>query len=96
MCRNAEPTRLLTLTVSDKRYRTPQAAWVAMAKNFPELIRYARLGNATSRRPTAAEHANGAKFNPRPTDVEYMRVLELQANGTPHFHCLLRAVPSPR
>ena len=69
MCRNAEPNRLLTVTVSSHRYTDPKSAWDGMSKAFPELIRYIRKD-----------------WGP----CEYLRVLELTAIGTPHFHCLLR------
>ena len=70
MSRNAEPTRLLTVTVSDKRYPDGQTAWNAMTKNFSELIRFIRK-----------------EIGP----CDYLRVLELQANGMPHFHCMIRS-----
>jgi len=77
MSRNAEPTRLLTLTVAgpDKeqrpgRYKTGEEAWQATSAAFPELIRWIRKSIG---------------------EVEYLRVLELQENGMPHFHCMLRS-----
>lgn len=70
MSRNAEPTRLLTLTISSKRYVKDEHAWQAMSAAYPELIRWVRT---------------------QVGECEYLRVLELQANGTPHFHCMLRA-----
>jgi hypothetical protein len=70
LSRNAEPTRLLTLTVSSHLYQTPEIAWLHTSKAFPELIRYSRK-----------------TFG----DTEYLRVLELQANGMPHYHCMLRS-----
>lgn len=70
LCKNAEPSRLLTLTVSDKRFdHDDKAAWEAMSKAFPELIRFIRKEKKT---------------------CEYLRVLEIQANGTPHFHCMMK------
>ena len=70
MSRNATPNRLVTTTVSSKRYGNGKAAWDATSKAFPELIRYLRQ-----------------TFG----DTEYLRVLELQENGMPHFHCMLRS-----
>ena len=70
MSRNAAPNRLLTVTVSDKRYPDGKTAWDAMAKAWPELVRFIRK-------------EVGA--------CEYLRVLELQANGMPHFHCMIRS-----
>lgn len=69
MSRNAQPNKLLTVTVSDKRYANGKEAWEATSKAFPELIRWVRKERG---------------------ECEYMRVLELQNNGMPHFHCLLR------
>lgn len=69
MSKNATPTRLLTLTVSDKRYPDPESAWKHSSAAFPEFIRWARKQIG---------------------EVEYLRVLELQANGMPHYHCMLR------
>jgi hypothetical protein len=70
MSRNAEPTSLVTVTVSVHRYHDGKAAWDAMAPAWPELIRYARKLWG---------------------EIEYLRVLELQQNGMPHFHAMLRA-----
>ena len=70
MSRNAEPNRLLTLTVSSKRYASGEDAWKGTSKAFPELVRYIRKNRG---------------------ECEYLRVLELQANGMPHFHCMLRS-----
>ncbi len=42
MCRNAEPSRLLTLTISSKRFDKPEDGWNAMSKAFPELVRWIR------------------------------------------------------
>jgi len=70
MTRNAEPSRLLTVTISDRRYPTPEAGWKGMSEAYPELIRWARKNWG---------------------ECEYLRVLELQKNGTPHFHCLLKS-----
>ena len=70
MSRNAAPTRLVTVTVSEHRYADGKTAWDAMAKAWPELVRWIRK-----------------EIGP----CEYLRVLELQANGTPHFHCMVRS-----
>ena len=76
MCKNAEPTKLLTLTQSTKDWQRAdgrgvdgKACWEKTAKAFPELIRFIRKNRGA---------------------CEYMRVLELTQQGLPHFHCLLR------
>jgi hypothetical protein len=77
MSRNAEPNRLLTLTLTGPdnngrpgRYADGKTAWEESSKAFPELIRFIRKNVS---------------------ECEYLRVLELQANGMPHFHCMLRS-----
>jgi hypothetical protein len=74
LSKNARPNKLLTLTVSSKRYPDPKNAWTHSSKMFAEWIRWAR-------RTTG------------PTD--YLRVLELQDNGMPHYHCMLRSAYIP-
>jgi hypothetical protein len=69
MTKNANPSKLYTTTVSNKRFADGQTAWDATSKAFPELIRWIRK-----------EHG----------PCEYLRVLEVQANGMPHFHALVR------
>lgn len=69
MSKNANPSRLLTLTVSDKRFADGKEAWEKIAPAFPELIRSIRKSRG---------------------ECEYLRVLEVQKNGMPHFHCMLR------
>ena len=77
LSRNAEPNRLLTLTLTgpDKdgrpgRYPDAKTAWIESSKAFPELIRFIRKNVS---------------------ECEYLRVLELQDNGMPHYHCMLRS-----
>jgi hypothetical protein len=76
MSRNAEPTRLLTLTQSTKDWQREDGAgvdgrrcWETTAPAFSELIRLIRklVG-----------------------ECEYLKVLELTDQGLPHFHCMLR------
>ena len=75
MSRNAEPTRLVTLTHSSEIWPTPEDCWQASSKAYPELIRFARK---------------------RWGEVEYLRVLEVQSNGMPHFHCMWRSAFIPQ
>jgi hypothetical protein len=77
LSKNAEPSRLLTVTVAGPdqegragRYPDGKTAWDASAPAFTELIRY---------------------FRKTFGECEYMRVLELQQNGMPHFHAMLRS-----
>ena len=99
MCKNAEPNKLLTVTVAgpDKdnrqgRYPDGKTAWEATSAAFPELIRYWRSQKA------ATDQKNWFAARRRNWDVgpwgecEYLRVLELQENGMPHFHAMVRAL----
>ena len=91
MTKNANPNILLTLTISSHRFPSGKAGWDAMAKAFPELIRFLRTGAASRRKPTAKEYAEHITPPLARQTCEYLRVLELTEIGTPHFHCLLRS-----
>ena len=91
MSKNAAPNRLLTVTVSSYRYTHGKEAWDATSKAFPELIRYARSGEASLTKDARANKRAGLKYARTPIECEYLRVLELQDNGMPHFHVMLRS-----
>jgi len=98
LSKEAKPDRLLTLTVAgpDKdgrpgRWEDPKDAWKGISAAFPELIRFARAGKASPRKQTAAEARAKIAPKPIPCECEYLRVLEIQKNGMPHFHCMLRS-----
>jgi hypothetical protein len=91
MSRNAAPNRLITVTVSSKRYKDPKTAWETMRAAWPELMRFARLGKANPKKQTPEQIKRGDKPKIVPCEVEYLRVLELQKNGMPHFHSMVRA-----
>ena len=98
MARNAAPNKLLTLTVRGPaqdgrpgRYPDGESAWKATSKAFPELVRFIRTGACSRTKQTAYQKQEGV-FPPLiPIECEYLRVLELQENGMPHFHCMLRS-----
>ena len=84
MAKNAEPNRLLTLTHSDKE-------WAESEIDTPDGPRTISRGETCWRAASKAFPELIRFLRIEMGECEYLRVLELQANGMPHFHCMLRS-----
>lgn len=84
MVKNAQPNRLLTLTHSDTE-------WHHAEIDTPDGPKQISKGENCWRASSAAFPELVRFARKEYGECEYLRVLELQSNGMPHFHCLLRS-----
>lgn len=88
---NAEPNRMLTLTVDPELYESPQEAWEKNTDLIPELVKVIRNEPVRAWKAWNKSHPGKTRPCPDPCEFEYLKVTELHKSGWPHWHLLCRS-----